>query len=271
MTLNRSAAGDPHPARTAARTAATSRPSPSPPGRRSQNRGRNTTTPPPRPRRSYTAAHRRRTQLLHRERHRQQQHRPRLVPPQAARPLRLDRRRLIIVRSQRILEAAAPQATPAATQPGSAGNPTPPPQDPRRLAAEPSSHHARSPPALTTPRELRASPARPCPSHPVTGVSQSEHSPRPGDLTKPPTPPHPPRGVRRLDLLGECPASGRSAKNYPRELKDRAMAMVREVRPDYPSEYAAIEAIAPSWPSGRRKPCGDGFGRQRSILVPGRA
>jgi len=37
---------------------------------------------------------------------------------------------------------------------------------------------------------------------------------------------------------------GRAAKNYPRELKDRAMAMVREVRPDYPSEYAAIEAVA---------------------------
>jgi transposase len=37
---------------------------------------------------------------------------------------------------------------------------------------------------------------------------------------------------------------GRAAKNYPRELRDRAMAMVREVRPDYPSEYAAIQAVA---------------------------
>jgi transposase len=37
---------------------------------------------------------------------------------------------------------------------------------------------------------------------------------------------------------------GRAAKNYPRELKERAMAMVREVRGDYPSEYAAIEAVA---------------------------
>jgi len=37
---------------------------------------------------------------------------------------------------------------------------------------------------------------------------------------------------------------GRAAKNYPRELKDRAMARVREVRPDYPSEYAAIEPVA---------------------------
>jgi transposase len=37
---------------------------------------------------------------------------------------------------------------------------------------------------------------------------------------------------------------GRAVKNYPRELKVRAVAMVREVRPDYPSEYAAIEAVA---------------------------
>ena len=37
---------------------------------------------------------------------------------------------------------------------------------------------------------------------------------------------------------------GRAAKNYPRELRDRAMAMVREVQPDYPSEYAAIQAVA---------------------------
>ncbi|MGH3305993.1 MAG: transposase [Streptosporangiaceae bacterium] len=37
---------------------------------------------------------------------------------------------------------------------------------------------------------------------------------------------------------------GRAAKNYPRELKDRAVALVREVRPDYPSEYAAIESVA---------------------------
>jgi transposase len=37
---------------------------------------------------------------------------------------------------------------------------------------------------------------------------------------------------------------GRAAKNYPCELKVRAMAMVREVRSDYPSEYAAIEAVA---------------------------
>ena len=37
---------------------------------------------------------------------------------------------------------------------------------------------------------------------------------------------------------------GRAARNYPRELKVRAVAMVGEVRPDYLSEYAAIEAVA---------------------------
>jgi transposase len=37
---------------------------------------------------------------------------------------------------------------------------------------------------------------------------------------------------------------GRASKNYPRELRDRAVLMVREVRPGYPSEYAAIEAVA---------------------------
>ncbi len=37
---------------------------------------------------------------------------------------------------------------------------------------------------------------------------------------------------------------GRAPKNYPRELRERAIAMVREVQPDYPSEYAAIEAVA---------------------------
>jgi transposase len=37
---------------------------------------------------------------------------------------------------------------------------------------------------------------------------------------------------------------GRAVSNYPRELKVRAVAMVGEVRPGYPSEYAAIEAVA---------------------------
>ena len=37
---------------------------------------------------------------------------------------------------------------------------------------------------------------------------------------------------------------GRASMNYPRELRERAVLMVREVRGDYPSEYAAIEAVA---------------------------
>ncbi len=36
---------------------------------------------------------------------------------------------------------------------------------------------------------------------------------------------------------------GRPSK-YPRELRERAVRMVTEVRPDYPSEYAAISAVA---------------------------
>lgn len=36
---------------------------------------------------------------------------------------------------------------------------------------------------------------------------------------------------------------GRPSK-YPRELRERAVRMVAEVRPDYPSEYAAMTAVA---------------------------
>jgi transposase len=36
---------------------------------------------------------------------------------------------------------------------------------------------------------------------------------------------------------------GRPSK-YPRELRERAVRMVAEMRPDYPSEYAAISAVA---------------------------
>ncbi len=36
---------------------------------------------------------------------------------------------------------------------------------------------------------------------------------------------------------------GRPSK-YPRELRERAVRMVAEVRPDYPSEYAAMSAVA---------------------------
>jgi transposase len=37
---------------------------------------------------------------------------------------------------------------------------------------------------------------------------------------------------------------GRAAKNYPGELRERAVLMVAEIRAEYPSEWAAIEAVA---------------------------
>jgi transposase len=37
---------------------------------------------------------------------------------------------------------------------------------------------------------------------------------------------------------------GRASMNYPRELRERAVLMVAEVRADYPSEFAAIQAVA---------------------------
>jgi transposase len=37
---------------------------------------------------------------------------------------------------------------------------------------------------------------------------------------------------------------GRRATNYPPELRERAVRMVAEVRPDYPSDWPAICAVA---------------------------
>lgn len=37
---------------------------------------------------------------------------------------------------------------------------------------------------------------------------------------------------------------GRSSTNYPPELRELSVLMVREVRADYPSEWAAMEAVA---------------------------
>jgi transposase len=36
----------------------------------------------------------------------------------------------------------------------------------------------------------------------------------------------------------------RPSRNYPPEMRERAVRMVAEVRPNYPSEAAAIEAVA---------------------------
>jgi transposase len=35
----------------------------------------------------------------------------------------------------------------------------------------------------------------------------------------------------------------RRSSNYPPELRERAVRMVAEVTPDYPSQWAAIEAV----------------------------
>jgi transposase len=37
---------------------------------------------------------------------------------------------------------------------------------------------------------------------------------------------------------------GRGGKNYPPELRERAVRMVAEVKADYPSEWAAIAGVA---------------------------
>ena len=37
---------------------------------------------------------------------------------------------------------------------------------------------------------------------------------------------------------------GRRSSNYPPELRERAVRMVAEVRPEYPAEWPAIEAVA---------------------------
>lgn len=37
---------------------------------------------------------------------------------------------------------------------------------------------------------------------------------------------------------------GRRSSNYPPELRERAVRMVAEVRPDYPSDWPAIVAVA---------------------------
>ena len=37
---------------------------------------------------------------------------------------------------------------------------------------------------------------------------------------------------------------GRASQNYPLELRERAVLMVAEVRADYSSEWAAMEAVA---------------------------
>ena len=53
----------------------------------------------------------------------------------------------------------------------------------------------------------------------------------------------PSRRFRRLPILGGSELWDVSSK-YPDELRERAVRMVAEVRPQYPSQWAAITAVA---------------------------
>ena len=53
----------------------------------------------------------------------------------------------------------------------------------------------------------------------------------------------PSRRFRRLPILGGFELWDVSSK-YPDELRERAVRMVAEVRPQYPSQWAAITAVA---------------------------
>jgi transposase len=84
------------------------------------------------------------------------------------------------------------------------------------------------------------------PGHPQLRLLEPDNSPA---VAAPPCTGSPPRELKHPEMSGdsiswESGAMGRASANYPRELRERAIAMVREVRPDYPSEYAAIEAVA---------------------------
>ncbi len=51
-------------------------------------------------------------------------------------------------------------------------------------------------------------------------------------------------GVSGGSISWESGVMGRASANYPSELRERAVLMVAEVRAEYPSEWAAIEAVA---------------------------
>ena len=57
---------------------------------------------------------------------------------------------------------------------------------------------------------------------------------------------------------------------YPRELRERAVRMVAEVRPDYPSEHAAITAVAGMLGIGSPETVRTWIRRQQVDVVDGR-
>ena len=55
--------------------------------------------------------------------------------------------------------------------------------------------------------------------------------------------------------------SGRTSTRYPVELRERAVRMVGEIRPDHESDWAAMTQVATLLGSGRRRRSGSGAGR----------
>jgi hypothetical protein len=58
---------------------------------------------------------------------------------------------------------------------------------------------------------------------------------------------------------------------YPHELREQAIRMVAEVRPNYGSEHEAIHAVAGKLGSAPRSRCANGSASPRSMLGSGRA
>jgi hypothetical protein len=57
------------------------------------------------------------------------------------------------------------------------------------------------------------------------------------------------------------------SRPYPQELRERAVRMVAEVRPNYESDWAAITAVAARLGSVRLRRCVSGCARHRSTPV----
>ena len=57
---------------------------------------------------------------------------------------------------------------------------------------------------------------------------------------------------------------GRVSK-YPEELRERAVRMVAEVRPQYPSQWARSPRSRACWASALQRRCGPGFAARRWI------
>jgi hypothetical protein len=74
------------------------------------------------------------------------------------------------------------------------------------------------------------------------------------------------RRVRRLPALGESTLWHLQA-SIPKELRDRSVRMVAEVRPDYPSQWAAISAVAGELGIGASETVRTGSGGPRSTPV----